>query len=319
MEQKYYVMKRISQPNEKNKISEGDTLQIDVPFFIAPNGIIDIEGKLTAYEKLTYLILGRYGNRGTVAFPSYNTIGRKGGFSKDTAIRAVKGLFEKGYITKINTQSESGGHTSNRYTVNYNFEGVVAESNKGSGREQQGVVAESDSMNKYVYKEIKESALSKSSQTEKPKDAVNEVINYYSSLYHQKNNTKAAVTKSNWGTVAGLIKENGVELVKKAITLHVTEPDQWTRENGGSTLGTFEHNLPGYLERINKRQAADQQQERSRVRIEESRRQHEEEDRKRAEYEALPEAEKQRMEEESRQMLRGIKEQFAARAVAMNG
>ncbi len=170
---------KITQKEEEINI-DGATIEAqDLPYFQAPNSIIDIEQAFTAYEKLTYLILCRYGNRGRVAFPSYNTIARKGEFSRDTAKRAVKGLVNKGCIIKENTQHESGGYSSNNYKVIYDIKGVGAHSPQGGCSQPRGVGAGSTSINNDLINEIAEEAGNDSAAPSINNQKAKAVVNMY--------------------------------------------------------------------------------------------------------------------------------------------
>jgi hypothetical protein len=86
--------------------------QIETGFFQTPNWIFDKENELTEHELVTYLYLCRCCNQGGKAFPSYTRIGLVTKTSRTTAIRAVKGLIEKGFLTK-----QKRTRTSNLYKV----------------------------------------------------------------------------------------------------------------------------------------------------------------------------------------------------------
>jgi len=62
------------------------------------------------------------------------------------------------------------------------------------------------------------------------------------------------VRKKDTETLNALIKYYDIDTILKALTIHVTEPDNWTKERG-SSLSTFSHNLPGYLGKIKQKQA----------------------------------------------------------------
>lgn len=79
----------------------------EVPFFQGPNSIFDQKNDLNEHELLVYLYLCRCGNNGRSAFPSYGCIGEKCKISRRTAIRAVSGLVEKGFIKKYRSINRS--------------------------------------------------------------------------------------------------------------------------------------------------------------------------------------------------------------------
>ncbi len=109
------------------EIKIGDKLEgMETGYFISPNILFDEVRNLSSYEKLTYLYLCRCCNNGKVGFPSFATIAATCSFSDATAIRAVKGLLDKGCIKK---QKRPKGE-SNLYVVNYKLLEAIADSNK---------------------------------------------------------------------------------------------------------------------------------------------------------------------------------------------
>jgi hypothetical protein len=147
------------------EIKKGDKLEaMETGYFQAPNILFDKVDYLSSYEKLTYLYLCRCCNNGKVGFPSYSTIAANCSFSRDTAIRAVRSLFDKGCITK---QKGLKGE-SNLYIVNYKLLTgssrqqpskleVVADSNQVVADSNQQVVAGSNPIKNYVLdKDIRE-------------------------------------------------------------------------------------------------------------------------------------------------------------------
>ena len=83
-------------------------------FFQTDNDIYDNtpEG-MNHFEQCVYIYLCRCGNQGADAFPGYNTIARKCMIGRMTAIRAIRGLESKGFITIAKSQG-----CSNQYTLN---------------------------------------------------------------------------------------------------------------------------------------------------------------------------------------------------------
>jgi len=112
--------------------------------------------------------------------------------------------------------------------------------------------------------------------------------------------------KSDVEKLTTLINQYDITTITEAITLHVNEPDQWTKERG-SSLATLRHNLPSYLEKIGKRREEQQRNaaaaEANRQRLEQYRQEEEQAARERAEYEALPEEEKERRRAENKRLL----------------
>jgi predicted transcriptional regulator len=117
-----------------------DEMKIERNFFIAPNLIFEFG--LSNYEIVIYMYLLRCGNNST-SFPSYKTIGRKTGTSKNTAIRSVKKLIEKGLIVKHSREKKNKNGTSrdsNLYEIKTNLEKILG----GSLSQGQGVVSHRD-------------------------------------------------------------------------------------------------------------------------------------------------------------------------------
>ena len=73
-------------------------------FFMTPIGLFDDENSLTAYEMLVFTYLMRCSTGGKFPFPSLATISRKCKISLSTVQRALIGLEEKHFITKLNRQ-----------------------------------------------------------------------------------------------------------------------------------------------------------------------------------------------------------------------
>lgn len=88
-----------------------------IKYFIVDNQLIDNED-YSMQEKMAYLVLLRFAGNGDVAFPSIKTIASKMGCSENTARKALKGLVEKGLITKNFRKKENGDNLSNFYEIN---------------------------------------------------------------------------------------------------------------------------------------------------------------------------------------------------------
>jgi hypothetical protein len=292
--EKLLTMKRITHIQEKSEIEKDDTLEGGFPYFITPNEIVDIEGAFTVYEKMTYFILCRYGNNGKVAFPSYNTIGRKGGFSKDTAIKAVRGLLKKGLISKETKRDKKGNYLSNNYKVIYTLPGgVVAVSDKGGSCERQGVVAVSDNINNKVINK-KERGDTLNSLNKKEQD--NPVVKW-KELYEKHYNFVPKVTGREGKVLKDTVKQYGYDCTIKLLELYLKHPTANEKENGNPLPW-----LPGAINRLllkikeaeeyAKRLARSDEEARQ---MNERMRQHEEEQRK-------EEARRAAMSEEARQL-----------------
>ena len=63
------------------------------------NDLLDRED-LTIYEKTVHIVIARYVNGENKAFPSYETIAKKGSMAKVQAMRVVKSLIQKGLLKK---------------------------------------------------------------------------------------------------------------------------------------------------------------------------------------------------------------------------
>ncbi|MDZ4133635.1 MAG: helix-turn-helix domain-containing protein, partial [Dethiobacteria bacterium] len=71
---------------------------LSVPYFQVPNDVFEI--RLTTSELIVYIYLFRCSNQGKTAFPSYETIGKKTGLSRRSAIYTVKKLVNRGVVLK---------------------------------------------------------------------------------------------------------------------------------------------------------------------------------------------------------------------------
>ena len=86
-------------------------------WFYLENDLLDRED-LTIYEKTVYIVIARYVNDKNKAFPSYETIAKKGSMAKVQAMRVVKSLIEKGLLKKEDRRNKDNeGSTSNLYTL----------------------------------------------------------------------------------------------------------------------------------------------------------------------------------------------------------
>ena len=115
-------------------------------WFYLENDLLDRED-LTIYEKTVYIVIARYVNSDNKAFPSYETIARKGSMAKVQAMRVVKSLTQKGLLKKeVRNNIRNGGSTSNLYTLlnpkpNNKTEGVSVRY-PGSIQQISGVVSD---------------------------------------------------------------------------------------------------------------------------------------------------------------------------------
>ena len=86
-------------------------------WFYLENDLLDRQD-LNIYEKTVYIVIARYVNSENKAFPSYETIAKKGSMAKVQAMRVVKSLIQKGLLKKeARKNKENEGSTSNLYTL----------------------------------------------------------------------------------------------------------------------------------------------------------------------------------------------------------
>ena len=125
-------------------------------WFYLENELLDRED-LTIYEKTVYIVIARYVNGYNKAFPSYETIARKGSMAKVQAMRVVKSLTQKGLLKKeVRKNNRNGGSTSNLYTLlnpklNNKTEGV-SDRYPGGVPQISGVVSDRDPNNTSIKK-----------------------------------------------------------------------------------------------------------------------------------------------------------------------
>jgi len=114
-------------------------------YFQVPNRkqLMELDGMSIA----VYTMLCARADEGGKCFPSLTRLAKDAGVSRDTVVRRIKTLEEKGLLSIEHGSSNK----SNRYQL------LVAESDKGSSsqqprssREQLGVVAESDSNDNHI-------------------------------------------------------------------------------------------------------------------------------------------------------------------------
>ena len=87
-------------------------------YFQVDNNIFDNNTlALSLHEKMVYIYLSRCGNQGAMAFPSYNTIAKKCGMCKRSALNAVKGLEQREFIKVERCKESANKNLSNTYEV----------------------------------------------------------------------------------------------------------------------------------------------------------------------------------------------------------
>lgn len=89
----------------------------EIPYFQVSNDLVDGDALGNVYEKMCYVVMARYTNNGQIAFPSYNTIAKNMGVSRNTAIKSIKSLEDKGLLL-VSNKFENSVQTTNRYTLN---------------------------------------------------------------------------------------------------------------------------------------------------------------------------------------------------------
>jgi len=127
----------------KDKLRDGRVRN----WFYLENDLLDRDD-LTIYEKTVYIVIARYVNGENKAFPSYETIAKKGSMAKVQAMRVVKSLIKKGLLKKeARKNRNNGGSTSNLYTLlnpkpdNKNKEEGVSDRYPGGVPQIPGVVS----------------------------------------------------------------------------------------------------------------------------------------------------------------------------------
>jgi len=97
----------------KDNLRDGRTRN----WFYLENDLLDRED-LTIYEKTVYIVIARYVNGENKAFPSYETIAKKGSMSRSKAKYVVNSLVQKGLLKKeFRKSKEKNCYTSNLYTL----------------------------------------------------------------------------------------------------------------------------------------------------------------------------------------------------------
>ena len=117
-------------------------------WFYLENDLLDRED-LTIYEKTVYIAIARYVNGENKAFPSYETIAKKGSMAKIQAKRVVKSLIQKGLLKKeVRKDKNNKSYTSNLYTLlnpktkdNNDKNEVVSDRYQGGVHQIPGVVS----------------------------------------------------------------------------------------------------------------------------------------------------------------------------------
>jgi len=97
----------------KDNLRDGRTRN----WFYLENDLLDRDD-LTIYEKTVYIVIARYVNGENKAFPSYETIAKKGSMSRSKAKYVVNSLVQKGLLKKeFRKSKDKNCYTSNLYTL----------------------------------------------------------------------------------------------------------------------------------------------------------------------------------------------------------
>jgi uncharacterized phage protein (TIGR02220 family) len=87
----------------------------EYPYFRMPNSVID-RHELDSYELAALVVLMRYAdNHKSSAWPSFKTIAKLTGTSRNRAIKSIDSLIEKKYLIKKNRSDDKGNSLSNLY------------------------------------------------------------------------------------------------------------------------------------------------------------------------------------------------------------
>ena len=87
-----------------------------IPFTKITNEIIQSE-EPSIYQKMMYIVLCSHANESSTCFPSYETLARKVGCSRNKAISIIRELEEKGFIKIGRAKTPKGNHKSNSYEI----------------------------------------------------------------------------------------------------------------------------------------------------------------------------------------------------------
>jgi hypothetical protein len=277
-----------------------------------PNAIVKYS-ELSPGAKLCYGRLSQYAGENGAAYPSHETLAAELGVSSRQVRRYIDELTAANFLKVLHSQTSNHylflWHTVLDESLRVNIS-TRTDMSTSPGRicppEEDGYVLQRESLSESG----KESGAHADLTAEKNKQ-VEKVIQHYTDLFTKANGVSPVITKANRKAVTALLKEYSADLLLAALAIHVNEPDRWTRESG-CTLATLEHNLPGYIQKVNQR-AAEEEAERKRKEYDRQQQetwkaQEEEAARRRAAWEALPEEEKQRQREEQKRVIEEMKQ-----------
>jgi hypothetical protein len=258
--------------------------------------------------------LHQYAGENGKAFPSHETLAAEIGVKERMVRNYIKELKEKSFIKVVHSQ------TSNHYY--FIWHDILEDSLRVNNSTRQDIATPAgkelppqparDCQGRESLSESGKENGALTILTEKDKNkAVENIIAHYADLFAKAYGTSPVITKANRQTLARLVDQHSADLLMAAVEIHVKEPDSWTKERG-CLLATLEHNLPGYIEKLNRRKAEDEaerkRKEYDRQQQETWKAQEEEAEKRRAAWEALPEEEKQRQREEQKRAIEEIKQ-----------
>jgi predicted transcriptional regulator len=114
-----YQTQNLDDSSSQSEASDHLSDQRNRGFYIVDNEIIDEHGKhIGPLGVAIYNVLVKHANKaGVSCFPSYQTIADLLGISRNTAMKGVDMLVERGLIGKEARTNKSGAPTSNDYTI----------------------------------------------------------------------------------------------------------------------------------------------------------------------------------------------------------
>jgi len=166
---------------------------------------------LPAYEQIVFIWLCHHSNAEGRCFPSLKTLSHECGLSKDSVIRSVKKLEERGFITKIIRKNDEGENISTLYTIvlsNANSDNLVADSDNTLVANSDNLVADSDTnytnitkLKTYELNNISKPSVSRKKVKGVDLDTFTEEFETAWSFYPKRNgsNSKKAAYKQ-WST-----------------------------------------------------------------------------------------------------------------------
>jgi len=106
--------------DDKNQNENVNIEFMKFPHYRVPNEIHELGLRMA--EIAVYVVLNRYSNPGTTAWPSYTTIAEKAGCSRPTAVKAVKRLIKIGLAIKKRRRTATDKMNSNLYEINHDIQ-----------------------------------------------------------------------------------------------------------------------------------------------------------------------------------------------------